>query len=93
MLVGGELAALRGDEITLLTLAASLTRQFRFASTRNNSATVYSAIAPKTRAAQRQGGTELISLRESPGFFRLPKSWAKAGAFSLLPAASKLAQY
>ena len=31
--------------------------------------------------------------RTRPGFSRLPNSWAKAGAFSLLTQGSKLAQY
>jgi hypothetical protein len=87
------------DRMILLTFAACLTGRFRFALDRHNFATDISPSSPETRhrpAADAnhagKGGNEEKAEREIAGRGLL-KSWANAGAISLLTPTSNLAQY
>jgi hypothetical protein len=86
--------------MVLLTFAAWLTRRFRFALDRHNSATGLSPSSSERRPRRAadanhagQGGRSWRKGGRAAAGGGLPKSWAKAGAFSLLTPASKLAQY
>jgi hypothetical protein len=78
--------------MTMLIFAAPLTRRFRFVSIvtiLQQTAAVFVENATTWTAAE---ATDAKRPREAMGN-RLQKSWANAGAFSLLTPRSKLAQY
>jgi hypothetical protein len=94
------LAGRSRDRMILLTFAACLPRRFRFTLDRHNFATELSPSSPETRYRPAAGanhasesGRQWKKGRMEVAGRRLPKSWASAGAFSLLTPASKLAQY
>jgi len=81
----------------LLIFAAGLPRRFRFAFNRHNFAT---DVLPAAGPIDHRSTVGAMKCRESAGDIPresqaicLPKSWADAGAFSLLTPRSKLAQY
>jgi hypothetical protein len=78
--------------MTMLIFTAPLTRRFRFVSIvtiLQQTAAVFVENETTRTAAE---ATDAKRLREALGN-RLQKSWASAGAFSLLTPRSKLAQY
>jgi hypothetical protein len=83
------------DEMTLLTLTAGVLRRFRFAWTVTILQHDNGRLATNCRSPGRQGVTELISLRESPGFRNaeeLGKSWRFFATYGGLQISSVLRQ-
>ena len=78
--------------MTMLIFTAPLARQFRFVSIVTILQQTAPAFVENETTWSAADVTDAKRPMEATGY-RLPKSWANAGAFSLLTPSSKLAQY